>query len=417
MSENQIEIIPADQREIELLEKSREVSLQKLFTKEGMDVIIAEIEKEVGGFSADVSTKEGRAAIVSMAAKIAKCKKPIKDLSMEAKEESRKFIDGVQEQWNRYEAKINEFHAKVRKPVDEIEEKEAAELKARQDRLSEIERYKNPSYVHSSVIFNESPVAKCQKSLEVVRELSVFDWGDFSFKAETLANEVIAFLETSLISAKKQEADAAELAQLKKEKAERDQKDREDQIAKDAAENARKAEEERIKKIEEDKRVAQEKLVIEERRTFLTSLGFSQQLFPTSNFVFTGKKSCATVSYSAFLEKDLDTWEMIKANAKKSVEIILQENEQFAKDEEKRIADEAVENERKRVEAKKKADDAAAERLAANKRHRNKIEKEVMDALTDLTCNEGAHLIGESEAKKIIYAIANGKIPHVQINY
>jgi len=64
MSENQIEII--GNREVELLEKQRKVNLQKLFTPEGMDAIIGTIKKEVADFKADVSTKEGRAKIVSM---------------------------------------------------------------------------------------------------------------------------------------------------------------------------------------------------------------------------------------------------------------------------------------------------------------------------------------------------------------
>jgi len=70
MSENKIEVI-TNQREVELLEKNRKINIQKLFTPEGMNSMLAEIEKEVADFSGDITTKKGQAEIKSMAAKVA----------------------------------------------------------------------------------------------------------------------------------------------------------------------------------------------------------------------------------------------------------------------------------------------------------------------------------------------------------
>jgi len=321
MSENQIEVI--NQREIELLEQNYTVNLEKLFTPLGMDLLIVQIKNEVADFKADVTTKEGRAAIKSMAAKVARCKAPIKELATELKDDSKKLIDRVNAQWNHYEAAMDELRDNIRKPVDEIEEKEAAELKARQDRLTEIESYK----------MRASLPARTSKFLELsireLKELAKFEWNDFAFKAENLVNEVAEILNQELVSIKKQEADAAELAQLKKEKAEREQKDREDQIAKDDAEKA---------------------------------------------------------------------------------------------------AADAVEKERLRVAEQKRKDDEAAEKIARNKRHRTKINNEALEmiqgCINGMFGEDAAKLAEESGksidyhvAKIIVQLIAEGKIPHVQINY
>jgi len=248
MTKNHIEII--DQTEIDLFEKKRKINIKKLFTSEGMDLMIAEIKKEVADFSADITTKEGRAKIVSMAAKVAKCKSPIEKLAREVKEDSRRLIDGVNAQWNRYESAMNELRDKIRKPVDEIEQKEAAELKARQDRLAEIESYK----MRASLPARNSKFLEL--SIRELEELAKFEWNDFAFKAENLIKEVAEILNQELLSIKKQEADAAELAQLKKEKAERDQKDHEEKIAREAAEKAK-------FEAEEKEKIILEKLEIE----------------------------------------------------------------------------------------------------------------------------------------------------------
>ena len=64
---NEIEII--NQRDVELLEKTRKINLQKLFTEEGMNEIISAIKAEVKDFKADISTKEGVELLYKSAAK------------------------------------------------------------------------------------------------------------------------------------------------------------------------------------------------------------------------------------------------------------------------------------------------------------------------------------------------------------
>jgi colicin import membrane protein len=353
MSENQIQII-----EIELLEKNRQINLQQLFTQKGMDAIIGTIKKEVANFEADVSTKEGRAKIISMAAKVARCKSPIKELATELKEDSRKFIDGVNSQLKRYETEMDTLRDEIRKPVDEIEKKEAAELKAKQDQLGFLEHLKN--YIPDSGFVKMSE--SYANALKRADELMNFDWQDFQFKADATFDQVKSLLQSRLDAALKNEAEQAELAQLKKEKAEREQKDREEQIAREAAEKAkREAEIER-------QRIEQEKIDAENR-----------------------------------------------AKAAEEARILA---EKKAKEETERAAAAAVEAERRRVEAEKEIERLEQEKREANKRHRAKIEKEAMAGIEKIL-NEPEVEEGEFEdvTQKIINAIARGEVPHVQINY
>lgn len=398
-------------RDIDLLEKKRIVNLQKLFTPKGMDLMIAEIQKEVADFSADISTKEGRAKIISMAAKVAKCKSPIKNLASELKEESRRLIDGVNAQWNRYEKAMDELRDEIRKPVDEIEEREAAQLKALQDRLAEMERIKN----FTSAYPKHQDRIDCYKYYtETLQQLFAFEWGDFQFKAQTLFNQAKEALDLKISDAIKANEQEIELAQLKKEKEEREQKDREEQIRKDAEEKARKDEEDARKKAEEDKRIAEERLVISERKNFLIGLGFVQDAM-TGDFIFKGSKSFAKVVSSSFLVKNIEAWQETVENAKKLVDAILKENDEFAKAEEKRIADEAIEKERKRQEDEKEAERLATEKREKNKRHRAKINNEAVEPIRKIAADfEGSPV---NIAQEIIKAIAKGEVPHVQINY
>jgi colicin import membrane protein len=407
MSENQIEII--GNREVELLEKQRKVNLQKLFTPEGMDAIIGTIKKEVADFKADVSTKEGRAKIVSMAAKVAKCKSPIEKLAKEAKDESQKIIAGIQTEWKRYEGEMDTLRDQIRKPVDDIEEKEASELKARQDRLAEIKNLPNiiPFYEFSK------PSDACRIALEKAKQLIEFDnWGDFEFVAKTAFEEVSDFLNKKIVDCEKSEADAAELAQLKKEKAEREQKDRDDQIAKDAAEKERKEGEQREKKILEDKRIAEEEAFLSKRKNEMFEIGLTQDIF--SDF----ENPMRFVSKDFLLEPSQLIWSENLKEVKREIDRVLENRRLKDEKEKKRIADEAVENERKRVEAKKKVDDAVAERLAANKRHRKKINSEAIAAITKILNDpENDRPDFNSVEERLVEAIAKGEVPHIQINY
>lgn len=362
--ENQIEII--NQRDVELLDKNRKINLQKLFTEDGINEIISAIESEIKDFKSDVLTKEGRAEIVSLAFKIAKCKAPIKNLASELKEDSRKLIDSVNLQLNRYELAIDKLRDKIRKPVDEIEAEEKRILQEKQDRLTQLELIMNP--------FIAGSVKGCQELLQKLENIFKFTWGDFEYKAVQKYNEIKNYLELELEKNIKNEAEKAELAQLKKEKEEREKKDREEQIAREAVKKAR------IEAEEREKRIEQEKIDAENRAKEAERLRIKQAEIAEKNRILAEKKA--------------------KEDAEKAVA-------------------EAIEQEKKRVEEEKRKEAEALEKREANKRHRAKIHhsihinlKAILTQRFDTETQDSDQAIDD-----IIEAIAKGEVPHVQINY
>ncbi len=418
----EIEIISIDQREIELLEKNRKINLQKLFTPEGMDLMIAEIQKEVADFSADISTKEGRAKIISMAAKVAKCKSPIKNLASELKEESRKLIDGVNAQWNRYETAMDELRDKIRKPVDEIEEKEKAILEARQYRLGAIK------FARTDLDFIAGNVANSyEEAIKKVKDLLEYDWGDFAFAAETEANLSIKTLEEKADAARERAKEQAELAQLRKEAAERAQKDHEEKIAREAAEKAkreaeeaaereRKAAIEREAKIEADKKAAEERAkeakkreLMALRREDLFKIGMKYSANEQCFYFDDVRMSIDCIEHSLETEwtNEVELASLLISKRKKHLSEIA---EKKAKEDAEKAALEAVEKERLRVAEEKRVADLAAEKLAADKLHCTAVKNE---ALADIF----AIILDQNQARLVVEAIASGDVAHVQINY
>ena len=248
-------------------------------------------------------------------------------------------------------------------------------------------------------------------------------WGDFEYKAAQKYNEIKNYLELELEKNIKNEAEKAELAQLKKEKEEREKKDREEQIAREAVEKAKRDAEEEIKRANEEKRVAEEKAILSDRKAYLMELGLIQDregnfIFPEGGLLF--------VRSEEILTKDFDNWLEIfnaaKANLKDHIKKIAEEKkaalieaEKKAKENAEKAAAEAVEKERQRVEAEKRKEAEALEKREANKKHRAKINNEALDKIRKIISEfEGTPV---DASKAIIEAIAKGEVPHVQINY
>lgn len=359
----EIEIISIDQREIELLEKNRKINLQKLFTPEGMDLMIAEIQKEVADFSADISTKEGRAKIISMAAKVAKCKSPIKNLASELKEESRRLIDGVNAQWNRYESAMDTLRDEIRKPVDEIEEAEAQILAERKERIESI---KNHGMLYNSTLHD------IKIAIENVKKILDFDnWGEFQFIANNAAKEVLENLENLHKQKEEQIKRDQELEQLRAEAAERARKDHEEKIVREAAEKAKIDAE--IKADIEKNRIIREKKDAEERAKEAERLAIEQAAQA----------------------------ELARIAAEKK-----------AKEDAEKAAADAVRKEQERVAEEKRKEEEAAEKREANKKHRTKIHCEASASLVKVL-----ESLNFPDAEILIEAIAKGEVPYVQINY
>jgi len=309
----------------------------------------------------------------------------------------------------------------IRKPVDEIEEREAAELKARQNRLTTIEILKIDTKALAAPIYY-------QDSIQELKQLAVFDWGDFQFKAETLIAETLQILEERLTAAKKYEADQAELAQLKKEKEERERKDHEEKIAREAAEKERKESEEREKRIAEEKRVAEAKAIVAERKAQIMALGLVQDI-ASGCWILPNVKKFVKIFPSELFAKDAATWEGAFKNVAFDIQAAIQEQKQLdeeakiaaekkAKEEAEKAVQAAIEAEKERIRQEAELVRKETEKREANKKHRAKINNAaVLDFACHVMNDKGVSILDEETSKRIVEVIARGLISNVQINY
>lgn len=106
-----------------------------------LPALIAEIEAEIAGHSPDLSSKRGRDAIASMAAKIAKRKTAIDDAGKRANEEARAQINRIDEVRRAVRSSLDGLRDKARSPLTEWE----AEQEARDARVNatfgDLDRY------------------------------------------------------------------------------------------------------------------------------------------------------------------------------------------------------------------------------------------------------------------------------------
>jgi DNA repair exonuclease SbcCD ATPase subunit len=368
----------SDDRQIEIFDKQRKINLQKLFTPEGMDLMIAEIRKDALCFEGDMTTKEGRKQIKSMAYRVACSKAPLEGLAKELKEDHQAIIAGINGQVTKFKKSFDELRDEIRKPIDEIEEREAAELKARQDRFNEIER------LSTTRAFNSvNDVKGLLKDLEQAFDFD--NWGSFEFKAKSTYEEAKKYLKSEVEKGIKHESEQKELAELRQKTAELDRKNREEEIRKNAAANAKKEAAEKQKRLKEqkakaiaDKKVAEAKAIESER-----------------------------------LRKEHAKLAEVRAKA------AAKEAEEYAK----RKAAAAIKEERAAVERKRLFDEAEAAKIAANKEHCAKIERESKTFMAKIIhleiygSDKSESHISSYISEKIIEAVINKKIPNVSMKY
>lgn len=184
------------------------------------------------------------------------------------------------------------------------------------------------------------------------------EWEEFSNRAEAAKNDSLASLKMMLTKREKEISDAAELARLREEEEKRKQKEQEDKIAREAAEGAR-IEAERIAKAAADKAATEAEA---ERLRIVAE-----------------KESAERAAREAQERAD-------KAEADRIAAITKAETDRLA--------------------AEKKAGED-------NHAHKKKINNEAAAAFSELI---GPPFADEG-GREIVAAIAQGKIPHVKINY
>ncbi len=313
----------------------------EIYTGDALENILGKIEAEVRAFVPDMSTKQGREAIASIAYKVARSKTALDKMGTELTEQWRKQTDTVNAQRKVVKARLEALQVEVRKPLTDWENAEETRVNELKSRLQELSNCGN---------FLTTPNKETlEKEILKANALYQYNWQELQPQADLKYNALKSSLDNKLAERIKYEAEQVELDRLRKEAAERAQKDHEEKIAREAAEKARleaeakaKSEAEaEAKKVEEAKKEAS--LKAEQERQKLED----------------EKKAADEARIKAEQEKE--------AAAKKA-------------EEEKRLAAEEAETKRKaEEEARKVAEDRAKKAEADLKAANEKASQEALD--------------------------------------
>lgn len=335
-----------------------------VFKPGGVDALLESIATKARAVKPDVSTKQGRGEIASLALKVAKSKTLLDDMGKELVSEWKARSNQVDAERRKVRDFLDALKEEVRAPLTKYEQDEAARIAAHEEALAEM--VESPSY--GSV----ETAADLALRLTWLRNPPPRNWQEFASRAADVLAAEIARTEALHEAAVKREAEAAELARLRAEQEERDrqeaarlQAEREARIAAEAAEKAKREAEAAAARAQEEaaRKAEAERQAVERERQAADD----------------------------------------RARRAEEARIAAEQRAEREKAE-------AVAAEQRRAAEAKAAEEAEAARRAANTAHKTKINREVLAALVG--CG-----IAEDVGKVVIASIVRRQIPHVSIAY
>jgi hypothetical protein len=333
---------------------------QDVFTGSGADAIIDRIEKEARAALIDISTDEGRKECASVAYRIARSKTFLDDMGKTLVAEWKTKSAKVDAERRKIRDRLDALKDEIRKPLTDLEDAEknrVSDHEARIAAMSEIAVIPDPQL---------ATAAEIQGRLKALADAMQRDWEEFGKRATEIADAARSSLQNQLATRQKHDADQAELARLRDEQAKREQADREAKIKADAAAEA-------------ERRAAQ-----------------------------------SIADAKAREEAAIKAAHEAKEKAEKDAKEAAAKTERDAKEataKAERDKDAAIEADRARAAKVKADEEAAAAKRESHTKHRAKINREALAAISI------ASGITEDAAKPIVEAIARGAIPHVSIRY
>ena len=351
--------------ELQVLEQN--VIVQAFATQGGSLLLVDRIAEEVRKHVPDVTTKKGRDAIGSLAAKVSKSKTLAEKYAKDLVAEEKARIKLVDDDRIQFVKRMDALRDEILAPRDAWEQAEKDRVEKHKSDIEKIRDFAHPSVLHD---MPANRIAEQIRMLDVLEICPLFE--EFEQEAKIAKLETLEALRTTLVSREKYEAEQAELERLRQAEQARLQREHEERIAREAAEKATREAEEKARF--EAERVQREKLESEQREARLKA-----------------EKEAAELREQALKQKAVDD--------AKQAEIAKQQ---------------AIEAERKRIEAEQFAQ-AEAERKAleareADQAHKKIICSEALKGLTDLG-------VPEELGKEILRAINKGLVPHVSIKF
>lgn len=344
----------------------KETALAVYSTVGGLDPYLQRIKAEIDAFVPDTKTAKGRAAIASMAFKVAKIKTAIEAMGKAVSADLKEIPKKVDAERKRTREKLELWQTEVRKPLTDWEEAEAARVDYHKRMIQHI---KNCAL---GLIDSEpQPYAILFRELE---EKIVINgtWEEFEAEAHRAKAEALEKLKASFAEQQKRDAEQAELTRLRAESEARAKLDEERRIAKEAAAAATKA--------------AEAKAQAERDAS--------------------AKREADAKAAQAKAEQDAKDAKERQRRAEEQAE-----TERLASVERVKQATEAARlAEVKRQQDERDREAAETAKREADKRHKSGIMRQIKEAIMI----EG---IDEDQARAVVLLMAVGEVPNVQINY
>lgn len=352
----------------------KETALAVFSAEKGLEPWLQKIRDEVRAFVPDTSTAKGRAAIASIAFKVAKSRTALDDAGKKLVAELKEVPKLIDAERKRMRESLEALQEEVRRPLNEWQAAEDARVAQHQAVIKHIENTDTAGMSAALIGAKIQDLDSC----EINQELEEFEADAHRAKAASLI-----ILRQAMQDQEKLEAEQAELIKLRAEKEAQEQKDRETRIAQEAADKARIETEQKAQRERdaEAKRVADEKVAAEKRESDLRLAAAESER---------------------------------KAEQAKREQI---ESEQRAERERKEAAerqDKAVEE--ARIAERRRADEAAAEIVrqqdarAADTAHKSKVMGAAKVAIMSMN-------VTEDLAKALVMKIYRGEVPNITINF
>ena len=224
--------------ELQVLEQN--VIVQAFQTQGGTDALFDRIAEQARSFVPDVTTREGREEIGSVAMKVSKSKtlaeKYAKDLVAEEKARI-KLIDDDRIQFCK---KMDALRDEILAPCDAWKQAEKDRIKKHEDSIESIKnnaRY----YIDTTLVELKQSLASAE---QVIVDSSL---EEFEQEAKIAKYEAIELLRVAIANREKYETEQAELERLRQAEQLRQQQERDAQIAREAADKATREAEEKAR--------------------------------------------------------------------------------------------------------------------------------------------------------------------------
>lgn len=338
-----------------------------LFTEgQGVAELLADIRQKATSLVPDITTAKGRKEIASIAHAVARTKTYLDGLGKEQTDKFKEIPKRIDANRKQIRDTLDALKDEVRAPLTQYEAAAEARVAALQSRLARLNELGSSASI-------EIAAADLQVMLNEVEQNALDDTWQELLPQATVAKELAAKrLGEALAARHKYEAEQAELEQLRQKQAEQDRIDRERLIAEQAAEQARREEENR-QRLEREAAQHREQ---EAQRQAVAAREREEQA-----------------------RRDAEAAELARQQAEANAARLAEE-----------AAARAADQERQRIEQEQASKQQEDERRSADMEHRRTIDNAILMDLMGLGIDEG-------KAINLIKHIASNKIDHLTINY